>query len=287
MTSPTFLLTQALNSLSLAALLFFVAAGLTLIFGLMNVINLAHGSYYLLGGLIGHSTIQATGQFWVGVLAAAAATAAFGSATERVLMRRVRGEELPQVLLTLGVTLVVADLATVVWGGQMTMIRQPDFLGGVQWIGSLPYSRYRLFVIVCSIVLAAVLYYLHRRTRLGALIRAGVDDREMVAALGINIRRVFTLAFGFGTALAGVGGVIAGAVLGLQPGEEADILLLSLAVVIIGGVGRLDGTIIGCVLVGFITIFGRTYAPEFSYFILFGPMALILVFRPRGLLGRK
>jgi branched-chain amino acid transport system permease protein len=166
------------------------------------------------------------------------------------------------------------------------MIPQPSYLGGVQFLGDLPYSRYRLFIIACSVVLAVVLFLLHRKTRIGALIRAGVDDREMVGALGVNIPRVFTAAFGFGTALAGIGGVVAGAVLGLQPGEEADILLLSLAVVIIGGVGRLGGTVLGCLLVGFATVFGRTYVPELSYFILFGPMALILVFRPRGLLGR-
>lgn len=285
MVSWSFLLTQLLNSLSLAALLFFVAAGLTLIFGLMNVVNLAHGGFFLLGGFFGLTVIRATGNFWLGVVAGAVGIAVFGGAMERIFMRRIRGQDLAEVLLTLGFALVITDQVTLIWGGQTQTIPQPGYLSGAIDLPLIPYSKYRLFLIGCAVVVGAVLFLLHRRTRVGALIRAGVDDSEIVEALGIDIQRVFTGAFAFGAALAGIGGVIAGAQLGLQPGEEIDILLLSLAVIIIGGVGRLDGTVLGCIIVGVVSVFGQTYLPELSYFLLFGPMALILIFRPQGLLG--
>lgn len=284
--STSLFFTQLLNALSLAALLFFLASGLTLIFGLMNVVNLAHGSFYLLGGFFGLSLIRATGNFWVGVLGGAVGVAVIGWLSERFLLRRIRGQELPEVLLTLGLALVISDQASLIWGSGTSQVPQPGYLAGVVRLGTFPYSRYRLFVIACAVVVGLALYFLHTRTRYGALIRAGVDDREIAAALGANIARVFTAAFVFGAALAGVGGVVAGAILGLQPGEEVEILLRTLAVVIIGGVGTLSGAAFGSIFVGIVTVFGQALWPELSYFALFAPMALVLVFRPKGLLGR-
>lgn len=281
-----FVATQVLNGLSYAALLFFLASGLTIIFGLMNVANLAHGSIYLLGGLVGLSVMVATGKFWLAIPAGALAAAAAGLVVERGLLRRVRGQELPEVLLTLGIALVISDLATAFWGTRSTAMPRPDSLSGEFAVGGFSYPRYHLFVIGCAVVVGLGLRLLHRRTKFGALVRAGVDDREMVTALGVDINRVFTGTFAFGSLLAGAGGVIGGAVLGLQPGEEMQILLLALAVIIIGGVGSLAGAAIGSIFVGLVTVFGRTYLPELSFFTLFAPMALVLMIRPQGLLRR-
>lgn len=285
--SGSLFLTLVLNSLSLAALLFFVASGLTLIFGLMNVVNLAHGAFYLLGGFFGLSTIQATGNYWLGILVGGAGVAFFGWMTDRLLMRRIRGHELPEVLLTLGLAIAISDQASVIWGTGTSIIDQPEYLSGIVTFGSFSYSRYRLFLIACAIVVGAVLFYLHNRTKWGGLVRAGVDDREMVEGLGVNIQRVFTGTFVFGAGLAGLGGVVAGAVLGLQPGgDEVEILLRTLAVIIIGGVGSLTGAVVGSVFIGLVTVFGQALIPELSFFLLFAPMALVLVLRPQGLLGR-
>src|SRR5690606_26582540 len=173
-----------------------------------------------------------------------------------------------------------------IWGTRSTAMPRPALLSNEIRIGGFSYPRYHLFVIGCAVVVGLVLFVLHRRTRYGALVRAGVDDREMVTALGVDINRVFTGAFVFGCRLAGAGGVIGGAVLGLQPGEETQILLLALAVIIIGGVGSLTGAAVGSIFVGLVTVFGRTYLPELSYFTLFAPMALVLIIRPQGLLRR-
>jgi branched-chain amino acid transport system permease protein len=285
--SSSLFVTLLLNSLSLAALLFFVASGLTLIFGLMNVVNLAHGAFYLLGGFLGLSVIQVTGNFWLGILVGGLGVAAFGLLTEQFLMRRVRGQELPEVLLTLGLALVISDQASVIWGSGTSIIEQPGYLSGVMDLSGVLYPRYRLFVIACAIVVGAALFFLYNRTRWGGLVRAGVDDREMVGGLGVNIERVFAGTFVVGAALAGIGGVVGGAILGLQPGtDEIEILLRTLVVIIIGGVGSLTGAIFGSVFIGIVSVFGQVLVPELSFFLLFAPMALVLVVRPQGLLGK-
>ena len=277
---------QALNGLSFAALLFFLASGFTLIFGLMRVVNLAHGAYYLVGGYVGLTVVEATGSFWLGLLVAPIAIALIGLFTERVLLSRIRGETQPQVLLTVGIIFVFADLSLLIWGGDPQTVPVPPFLRGGMDIGFMVYPRYRFFVIVCAILVGAALFYLHSRTRIGAIVRAGVDDREMIASLGININRIFTGVFMAGAALAGMAGVIGGGLLSITPGADIEILLFSLAVVIIGGLGSLPGAVVGSLLVGFADAFGRALVPELSYFTLFAPMALILVLKPSGLLGR-
>jgi len=277
---------QILNGLTFAALLFIVASGFTLIFGLLRIVNLAHGALYLIGGLAGYSTAQASGSFVLGILAAMAVVAVLGGLLDRGLLPFVRGVELRQVLLTLGVAFVLNDLSLVIWGGDTFSVPIPASLSGAMWVGNVMYPKYRIFVLGLGVVVFAALWLLLNKTRLGALIRAGVDDPEMVEAMGINIRRIFLGTFMLGAALAGLGGVIGGAFLTLYPSADAEILVFSLAVVIIGGRGSLEGAALGALLVGLLNSIGQVMFPELAYFVIFGPMALLLAFRPLGLFGR-
>ncbi len=283
--TPTFLLFQLLNGITFAALLFLLASGFTLIFGLMRVVNLTHGALYLVGGYVGLTVIRATGNFFVGAAAAAVAIGILGIVIERGLLRFVRGE-LPQVLLTIGLAFIMADLSLVIWGGDPVSIPVPDFLRSSFTVGDLTYPKYRVFVVFVGVVVGAVLWYLQTKTRLGAIIRAGVDDIEMVDALGIDIKLVFSGVFLVGAALAGLTGVMGGAFLSLYPGADSEILLLGLVVVIIGGLGSLEGAVVGSLAVGLLDTFGKALFPELAYFTIFGPMAIMLALRPRGLFGR-
>ena len=276
----------ALNSASFAALLFVVASGFTLIFGLMRIVNLAHGALYLLGGYIGLLVEQRTGSFALALVAAAAGVAIVGLVTDVGLLRFVQGAVLRQVLLTLGLALVIDDAALVIWGGDSFTVQVPAFLQGPVDLGGMFYPRYRLFVLAVGVAVFVLLWLLINYTRLGALVRAGVDDAEMVEAMGINIRRVFIYTFMLGCALAGIGGVMGGAFLTLYPTADSDILVFSLAVVIIGGRGSLVGAAIGSLLVGFLATFGQVWFPQLAYFMIFGPMAILLAFRPLGLFGK-
>jgi branched-chain amino acid transport system permease protein len=279
--------TQILNGLSFGALLFFLAAGFTMIFGLLRIANLAHGGFYLMGGYVGVVTTTATGSFWVGLMAGGTAIAILGLFTERVLLRRIRGLEKPEVLLTIGMTFVIGDVSLWLWGGDPRVVDKPSYLKGPIQIGdSFFYPKYRLFVLGFAILLAAVLFYIDRRTKIGAIVRAGVDDRETVAALGINIKAVFTAAFMFGAFIAGMSGVIGAGFLALLPGQDFEILLFALVVVIIGGLGSLEGAALGAAVVGLIDSFAKALVPELSFFTLFAPMAIILMVRPNGLLGK-
>lgn len=285
--SMTSFLFQLLNGLSLAGLLFLVASGFTLTFGLMGIVNLAHGGFYLVGGYVGLTVILTTQNFLLGAVAGALAIAALGAFTDRVLLRPIRGQELPEVLLTVGVLLVLGDMSLAIWGGDPRTVPGPSLLAGSLDLGFVTYPWFRLFVTLLAVAVGLVLWFLERRTRIGAIVRAGVDDREMIAALGINVKRVFTGMFVFGALLAGLAGVVGGGFLGLTPGTEVEILLFALVVVIIGGLGSLPGAAIGAVIVGLIDSFGRALVPELSFFTLFAPMAIVLVLRPRGLMGRR
>src|ERR1700712_1757351 len=268
---------QILNGLTFAALLFVVASGFTLVFGLLRIVNLAHGALYLCGGYVGYYVATRTGSFLLGGIGAMAAVAAIGFGLDQGLLLFVRGNELRQVLLTLGVAFVLNDLALVIWGGDSFTVPIPQTLRGGLRVFGVFYPTYRLFVLVTGAVLFAALWLLLNHTRLGALIRAGVDDAEMVEASGINIRRVFLVTFLLGSALAGLGGLMGGAFLSLYPSADAEILVFSLAVVIIGGRGR---------LVWLLNTLGQVMFPELAYFVIFGPMAVLLAFRPLGLFGR-
>lgn len=285
MSGETFLL-HLLNGLSFGSLLFFVASGLTLNFSLMRVVNVAHGSLYLVGGLCGVTAILATDNFWIGLLVGALSAALLGVVMETVLLRRVRGSFLREMLLTLGLSFIAADLALAWWGGEPRRVSVPSYLGGSVDLGVLTYPRLRLVVIGAALALAVAMFLVITRTRIGAIVRAGVDDREMVSALGVNVDRVFTGVFTVGTLLAGIAGVVGAAILSLGPGADGEILLLSFAIVIIGGLGSLPGAALGSMVVGLLDAFGRALFPEVASFTLFAPMLLILVVRPNGLLGR-
>jgi branched-chain amino acid transport system permease protein len=275
-----------LNGATFAALLFVVGSGFTLIFGLMRIVNLAHGALYLLGGYVAFSVAMQTGSFALGIACAAGAVAIAGLLIDVVLLRFVRGNDLRQVLLTVGVALVLNDAMLVIWGGDTFTVPVPQWLQGpVQFLG-MTYPVYRLFVLGVGVAIFLGLWLLLNKTRLGALIRAGVDDAEMVEAMGVNIRRVFIYTLMLGTALAGIGGALGGAFLSLYPTADAEILVFSLAVVIIGGRGSLAGAAVGALLVAMLATFGQVWFPELAYFVIFGPMAVLLAFRPLGLFGR-
>jgi len=282
----TLAVVQALNGVTFAALLFLVASGFTLIFGLMRIVNLAHGALYLMGGYIALTVASKSASFALGIGAAAAAIAFAGFLIDRFLLGFVKGFELRQVLLTLGIALFMNDLALVIWGGDTFTVPIPDALRGALSIGGITYPRYRLFVLAVGIVVFVLLLFLLNRTRLGALIRAGVDDAETVEAIGIDIKRVFVGTFMLGAALAGIGGALGGAFLSLYPTADSEILVFSLAVVIIGGRGSLAGAAVGSLFVALLAKYGQVWFPELAYFVIFGPMALLLAFRPLGLFGR-
>ena len=283
-------LQQALNGLSFGALLFILAAGLSLIFGMMDVVNLAHGAFYMLGAYVALSVSRATGSFWVALVVAPLILAALGLLVEPVLLRRLRGRHLDQVLVTIGLSLVIVDFIRLRddwgWGGTVRSLPLPAGLDRSIGIAGSDYPTYRLFVIAFGAALALLLYVVQRRTRMGALVRAGVDDAEMLSALGVDTDRLFTLTFALGAGLAGLAGVIAAPVFGLQPGMDVDALIYSLIVVVVGGLGSLPGAIAGAAVVGPADTFGKVLVPQFALALIFAIMALVLLFRPTGLLGR-
>lgn len=285
MSAETFTL-HLLNGVTFGALLFLLASGLTLIFGLMRITNLAHGGFYLVGGYVGVTVLVSTGQLWLALLAAGLAIAALGFGLERLLLTRVQGQTLPEVLLTLGIAFVLGDLSLAIWGGDPIEVRVGGPLAGATGIAGVSYPTFRLFVVVVGVTVGLLQWYLQERTLYGAVIRAGVDDREMVEALGIDIRVVFDRAFAFGAFLAGAAGLLGGAFLTLYPGADFEILLLALVVVIIGGPGSLAGAALGSLFIGLIDAFAKALVPDLLYFTIFAPMVLVLAWRPYGLLGR-
>jgi branched-chain amino acid transport system permease protein len=282
-----FALVQTLNGLSFGALLFLLASGFTLIFGLLRIVNLSHGALYLAGGYAAVVTLSATGNYLLALAAAGLAVGVIGVAVERALLRRVRGRELPEVLLTIGVAFVLADLCLALFGGEPRKVAAPPALAGSVEIAGLAYPGFRLFVLAVAVAVGVGLALLHARTKIGAIVRAGVDDREVVTALGINIDRVFTGMFVVGSMLAGVAGAIGGTLLTVLPGADTEILLFALVVVIIGGLGSIRGAAVGSVLVGLVDAFSKAWFPDFAYFTVFAPMALVLVLRPTGLFGSR
>ncbi|HEX9183426.1 MAG TPA: branched-chain amino acid ABC transporter permease [Burkholderiales bacterium] len=279
---------QAINGVSLAALLFLLASGFTLSFGLMRVVNMAHGAYYLLGGYIGLAVALKTGSFALALVAGGAAIAVLGFFIDRFLIRRTGENHLAQVLLTVGIAFILGDVALKLWGGDNLKVPVPLFLrGAVELPGGLVYPSYRFALILFGVFVAVLLWLLYRRTQIGAVVRAGVDDREQVNATGINVDRLFIVVSALASFLAGLAGVAGGAFLTLYPGAEWEILVYALVVVIVGGLGSLEGAMIGALIVGLLDAYGRWLLPEFSYFVLFGPIALLMLFRPRGLFGRE
>ncbi|MQA95942.1 MAG: branched-chain amino acid ABC transporter permease [Streptosporangiales bacterium] len=278
-------LVGALNGLAMGSLLFAIALGLSLVFGMMDVLNLAHGAVYLLGAYVAVALLPdgvGLGVFVLAVLAAAAAGAVLGGAL--AAMTRAIPHHLDQALLTLGVALVVAELLSLVFGNDVHSIAAPAAVGGGVAVFGGTYPVYRLLVIGFGIVLAVAVYLLVERSRLGTVIRATVADRAMVAALGVNTGRVLAGVFAAGAALAAVGGVLAGPILGAQPGLDEKVLLLALVVVVIGGLGSIRGALLGALLIGQVQALGTTLLPQYASFLIFAAMALVLLLRPAGLL---
>ncbi|HJT07536.1 MAG TPA: branched-chain amino acid ABC transporter permease [Stellaceae bacterium] len=276
----------AVNSIAFGGLLFLLSAGFSLIFGLMRIPNLTHGSFFMLGAYLGVSFLAMGLNLWLAAFASAAAMALIGGGIERLLLRRLGGQELAQVLVTLGLSFMIADLCLMQWGGDPIPIDTPPHLRGAVPIYLIVFPTYRLVIVIIAVVIAAALWLMLERTRLGAMIRAGVDDAPMARVTGIRVSRLFTIVFCLGAALAGFAGVIGGPILSVYPGLDADMLPLALIVVILGGTGSLLGALLGSLIIGFLYNFGQALFPELAYIILFLPMLLILLVRPQGLFGR-
>jgi branched-chain amino acid transport system permease protein len=279
-------LVLAVNSVTLGGLLFLLSAGFSLIFGLMRIPNLTHGSFFMLGGYFAASLIEWGLGFWPAALLSGLLVAALGGAVERLVLRRLAGAELAQVLVTLGLSFMIADVCLKVWTGDPVRIDTPRGLQGVTAVGGFTFPTYRLAISLVAVGFAAALWLLMDRTRLGAMIRAGVDDPDMARVAGIRVSRLFTIVFCLGAWLAGFAGVIGGPILSVYPGLDQEMLPLALVVVILGGTGSLPGSLVGSFVVGFLYNFGQAMFPELAYVVLFLPMLLVLVVRPQGLFGR-
>jgi len=294
---------QVLNGLQMGIMLFLMSAGLTLVFGIMQIINLAHGSFYMIGAYIGATVTARTRSFLLGVMAALPAAALAGMLVEAIVMRRLyEKDHLDQVLATFGLIMLFNEMTRIIWGRQPLFMDVPPWLSGsIELFPGVPYPSYRIAVIGVGILVGFFLYVLFTRTRIGMQIRAGASNREMAGALGVNIGLLYTLVFGLGTLLAGLAGVMAGPILAVEAGMGESILILTFVVIVIGGIGSIRGALLGALLVGMVDTLGRAFLPAFfrlflsaahadgvaaslasmSVYIL---MAAVLVWRPRGLL---
>jgi branched-chain amino acid transport system permease protein len=277
-----FWIIQTLNSVAFGGLLFLLSSGFSLIFGLMRIPNLAHGAFFMLGAYFGYSLLARGLNFWPAALLAGLGVGLVGVVLERFVLRRLAGNEQGQVLVTLGISFIIADICLLAWTGDPMPLPAPQALR----LAGYAFPTYRLVVLGIALVAALALYLLMERTRLGAMIRAGVDDMEMARGVGIPVSRLFTTVFLLGVTLAGIGGVLGGPILNAYPGLDTDMLPLALIVVILGGAGSLLGAFVGSFIVGFIYNFGIALVPDLAYFVLFLPMVLVLVFLPQGLFGR-
>lgn len=282
----TLWITLTVNSVAFGGLLFLLSAGFSLIFGLMRIPNLMHGSFFMLGAYFGVTLLEVGADFWVAALASGLAMALIGAGVERLLLRRLGGEQLAQVLLTLGLSFIVSDLCLMIWTGDPWQPLAPAELRGVVRSGAMIFPLYRLAVVAIAVVVAAALWFMVDWTRLGAMIRAGVDDAPIARVVGIRVSRLFTLVFALGAALAAFAGVVGAPILSVYPGLDSDMLPLALIVVILGGTGSLPGALVGSFLMGFLYNFGQAKFPDLAYVILFLPMVLVLVLRPQGLFGK-
>lgn len=290
-------LNAVFGGVTLGALYFLVASGFTLIFGLMRNVNLAHGSLYLLGGYIGFEVSEATGSWLLAFPVVFVVVAALGLVLQNQVFRRMEGEELRQTMVTIGLSVVIADIMLWIWGGQSYTILSPDWLSGptklpivssIKSSGEVVYLKYpavRIAILVAAIAIGIAMWLVLNKSRLGMLIRAGVDDREMLAASGVRIQYVFLAVFAFGAGLAGMAGIVGGTFQSLSPGEDTRFLLASLVVVIVGGMGSIPGAAIGALVIGLSEQIGLVYAPTYSVVFTFLIMAAVLAFRPQGLLG--
>jgi branched-chain amino acid transport system permease protein len=281
-----FWIVQTLNSIAFGGLLFLLSSGFSLAFGLMRIPNLAHGGFFMLGAYLGATISRYGGNFWLAVLGAGLGVGLLGILFERFILRRLAGNVQGQVLVTLGVSFIIADMCLLIWTGDPWTLPAPAELRPPIRFAGLAFPTFRLVVLAIALVTAVALYVLMDRTRLGAMIRAGVDDMEMARGVGIPVSLLFTVVFCLGAVLAGIGGTLGAPMLNAYPGLDADMLPLALIVVILGGVGSLLGAFVGAFITGFVYTFGVAFLPDLAYVILFLPMILVIAFRPRGLFGK-
>jgi len=285
------------NGVTLGALYFLVASGFTLIFGLMKNVNLAHGSLYMVGGYVGYAVAATTGWWLLAFVVSFVVVALIGVVLQYVVFRRMEGEDLRQTLVTIGISIVLADLMLWIMGGNTFQILAPEWLGGpmrlplvtaVKSSGEAVYMTYpvvRLVILLASAAIGILMWLALNRTRIGMLVRAGVDDRDMLSATGVRIQRVFVLVFAFGAGLAGIAGVVGGTFQSVAPGEDTRFLLASLVVVIVGGMGSIPGAAVGALIIGLAEQFGSVYFPTYSVVLTFLIMVAVLAFRPQGIFG--
>lgn len=283
---------QFFNGLSYGLSLFLVAAGLSIIFGVLRIINFAHGAFYMLGGYIAYEVVQQIGMeggaFWLAVAISGTVLALLAAGIERFMLRELyKRDQIYQLLFTFALVLLIGDIIRIVWGSTALSISFPPELRGAQNLGITIYPRYRLFLCVVGVVAAIGLWFLFQRTRWGRIVRAATQDREMLSSLGVNVPMVYLLVFSGGAALAGISGALAAPALALKPGMDAEIIVQCFIVVIIGGLGSLWGAFIGAILIGQLRAIGVTYVPEWEIVLIYLLMITVLVFRPWGLFGKK
>lgn len=275
-----------LNGVTIGSLLFVMAIGLNLSFGLLRIVNLSHGAFYLLGGYVGLWAYRVTDRWVSALIIGGLALGLVALVQERLLLRRVRGNATSETLVTLSAAMIISDLTIVIWGGNPKMIRIPSPLQGFVTVGTRNFPIYNVFVFCFAVLLALVIWLVLKRTRIGMIIRAGVDNYEITAALGIDIRLIFSLVFTAAGIMAGIAGFIGGTFLMVAPGEDWRILSFTLLVVIMGGMGSFEGTIVGALIIGMILSITSAYFPQFSLFLMFAPVAVLLVVKPNGLFGK-
>ena len=288
MSLSAFLITQSLNALSQAALLFFLGVGLTLIFGIMRIVNFAHGTLYMLGAFVGYSVVRVTGSFWAALLLAPLAVGLVGMLFEFSILRRLyRRDASAFLMVTFGLALVLGEIIRLAWGPEALQVEAPQAFAGIVFLLNEPFPTYRLFLIGAGIIVAVAIWQFLDHTRLGLLIRAASQNPEMVSALGIDVNLVRSVVFGIGCGLAGIGGVLAAPLVTASVGMAATMIIDAFVIVIIGGMGSFLGSLIAALLVAVTQVFGEYYLPDLALAFMYLLMLVVLVVRPGGLLGKE
>lgn len=277
---------QFLNAMQMGVLLFLISSGLSLIFGLMHVVNLAHGALYMVGAYFAMTVTRASGNFFLSLIIAPLLTAITGALMERFLLRRTYGRGMhPQVLLTFGLVFCFDEIVSMVWSPQIQTIDLPTILAGTFTFGGVTGHSYRVFVVLIGTLVTVALVLLFNRSRLGAQVRASVDAPEMAASLGIDVKRLFTILFALGAALAGLGGTLALPIFNAYPGMGNEVLISALVVVVVGGMGSLFGALLASLLIAFAIVFGQVFVAEFATAVIYVVLIVVLLVRPQGLMG--